>query len=102
MPQFNVLLDPSLWIAAMGQAFFSLSIAVSIMFVYGSFLRKDTNVAVDATIIAVSDLLISVLSAIVLFTTMYSTGLTVADMSASGIATAFIIYPTAIVNLTSS
>lgn len=102
IPQFNVLLDPSLWIAAMGQAFFSLSIAVSIMFVYGSFLRKDTNVAVDATIIAVSDLLISVLSAIVLFTTMYSTGLTVADMSASGIATAFIIYPTAIVNLTSS
>jgi NSS family neurotransmitter:Na+ symporter len=33
---------------------------------------------------------------------MYSTGLTVTDMSASWISTAFIIYPTAIVNLTSS
>ena len=102
IPQFDLILDSSLRIAAMWQAFFSLSIAAAIMFVYGSFLRKDSNIAVDATIIAVSDLLISVLSAIVLFTTMYSTGLTVNDMSASGVATAFIIYPTAIVNLTSS
>ena len=51
-------------------------------------------------IIAVSDFLTSVLSGIVLFTTMYGCGMTVDDMSASGISTAFLIYPMAIVQLT--
>ena len=72
------------------------------MIVYGSFLRKNSNIFVDWLIITFSDLAISILSWIVLFTTMYSTGLTVNDMSVSGISTAFIIYPTAIVNLTSN
>ena len=73
---------------------------MAIMFAYGSYLKKSSNIAVDSIIIAFSDLAISVLSGIVLFTTMYSTGQTVDNMSASGIATAYIIYPTAIVNLT--
>ena len=68
------------------------------MFAYGSYLNDDSNIAVDSIIIAFSDLAISVLAGIVLFTTMYQTGQTVGDMSASGIATAYIIYPTAIVN----
>lgn len=72
------------------------------MFTYWSYLKEESNIAVDTLIIAFSDLWVSVLSGIVLFTTMYSTGLTLTDMSASWISTAFIIYPTAIINLTSS
>ena len=102
IPQFDAFYNANLWIAAMGQSFFSLSIMAGVMIVYGSFLKKDSNIFVDWLIITLSDLAVSVLSGIVLFTTMYSTGLTVEDMSASGISTAFIIYPTAIVNLTSS
>ena len=73
---------------------------MAIMFAYGSYLKKSSNIAVDSIIIAFSDLAISVLSGIVLFTTMYQTGLSTNDMSASGIKTAFFIYPSAIVNLT--
>ena len=100
VPDWSSFGDPKLWINAMGQAFYSLSIMMAIMFAYGSFLRKDSNIAVDSIIIAVGDLAISVLSGIVLFTTMYSVGMTTNDMSASGISTAYIIYPTAIVGLT--
>ena len=102
IPKFELFKTADLWISAVWQAFFSLSIVSAIMFTYGSYLKSDSNIAVDTLIIAFSDLWISILSWIVLFTTMYATGLTVNDMSASGIATAFIIYPTAIVNLTSS
>lgn len=98
-PQMDQLRDTGLWVAAIGQVFYSLSIMMAIMFAYGSFLDKKSNVVVDAVIIAFSDLAISVLSGIVLFTTMYATG-TAGDMTDSGIGTAFIVYPASIVNLT--
>ena len=101
IPEWSAFGKADLWVNAMGQSFYSLSIMMAIMFAYGSYLKKSSNIAVDSIIIAFSDLAISVLAGIVLFTTMYSTGQTVDNMSASGIATAYIIYPTAIVNLTS-
>lgn len=101
VPKWSEFGDVELWINAMGQSFYSLSIMMAIMFAYGSYLKKGSNIAVDSIIIAFSDLAMSVLSGIVLFTTMYETGQTVDNMSASGIATAYMIYPTAIVNLTS-
>lgn len=73
---------------------------MAIMIAYGSYLSDSSNIAKDATIIAFADLGVSVLSGIVMFTTMYGVGMTVNDMSSSGIATAFIIFPQAIVNLT--
>ena len=100
LPDWAALANASLWIDAVGQVFYSLSIMMAIMFAYGSFLDRDSNIASDAMIIAFSDLAVSVLSGIVMFTTMYGCGMSVDDMSTSGISTAFIIYPTAIVNLT--
>ena len=70
---------------------------MAIMFAYGSYLKKDANVAVDTIIIALADMLISVLAAIVMFSTMAGTGM-LDNMTASGISTAFIVYPQAIVN----
>ncbi len=101
VPKWQSLGDINLWVNAMGQVFYSLSIMMAIMFAYGSFLDSKANIAADTMIIAFSDLAVSVLSGIVLFTTMYEVGMTTENMSASGIATAFIIYPTAIVQLTS-
>ena len=100
IPDWSAFADPTIWIDAFGQVFYSLSIMMAIMFAYGSYLKDDSNIATDTLIIAMSDMLISVLSAIVLFSTMYSSGMTVADMSTSGIGTAFIIYPMAIVQFT--
>ena len=90
----------SLLIDAIGQVFYSLSIMMAIMIAYGSYLEESSNIALDATIIACADLGISVLSGIVMFSTMYGVGMTTKDMSSSGIATAFIIFPQAISRLT--
>jgi NSS family neurotransmitter:Na+ symporter len=74
---------------------------MAIMFAYGSFLDKKSNIVVDTVIIAFSDMFISVLAGIVMFTTMAGVGM-LDNMSASGIATAFIIYPQAIVKISNS
>ncbi len=99
IPNFSALSDPSLWVDAIGQVFYSLSIMMAIMFAYGSYLGNDADVAADAVIIAFSDMAISVLSGIVMFSTMGGTGM-LDKITDSGVATAFIVYPQAIVNLT--
>lgn len=99
IPDWSALRDSSLWVDAIGQVFYSLSVAMAIMLAYGSFLDSKSNIAVDSVIIAFADMLISILAGVVMFTTMAGVGM-LDDMSASGISTAFIIYPQAIVNLT--
>ena len=101
VPDFSSLSSADIWIDAIGQVFYSLSIMMAIMVAYGSFLPEDSNIANDAMIIAFSDFAISVLSGIVLFTTMSGTG-QLDNMTASGIATAFIVYPQSIVLLTNN
>ena len=101
VPDFASLASAEIWIDAIGQVFYSLSIMMAIMVAYGSFLSEDSNVAKDSIIIAFSDFAISVLSGIVLFTTMSGTG-QLDNMTASGIGTAFIVYPQSIVLLTKS
>ena len=101
VPDWSALGDSSLWVDAIGQVFYSLSVAMAIMFAYGSFLDEGSNVAVDSIIIAFSDFIISVFAGIVMFTTMAGTGM-LDNMTASGISTAFIVYPKAIVLLTGS
>ena len=100
-PDFSQLLTADVWIDAVGQVFYSLSIMMAIMFAYGSYLPKTTNIARDAVIIALADLGVSLLSSLVMFTTMGGVGM-LDNMSTSGVATAFIIYPQAMVNLTGS
>ena len=99
VPDLSAFADPSLWVDAIGQVFYSLSVMMANMFAYGSYLHNDADVAADALIIAFSDMAISVLSGIVMFSTMGGTGM-LDKITDSGVATAFIVYPQAIVNLT--
>lgn len=99
VPDVSAFSDATLWIDAIGQVFYSLSIMMAIMFAYGSYVGDDADVAADAMIIAFSDMAISVLSGIVMFSTMGGTGM-LGEITDSGISTAFFVYPQAIVNLT--
>ena len=101
VPKFASLSNPNLWVDAIGQVFYSLSIMMVIMIAYGSFLKDDANIAKDSMIIAFSDAGTSLLASIVMFSTMYGLNLE-GNMTDSGIGTAFIVYPVAIVNLTTN
>lgn len=49
------LLDPQVWIYALGQAFFSLSIAGNGTLIYGSYLSREQDVPASARMVAVFD-----------------------------------------------
>ena len=101
IPEFSALADAEIWVDAVGQVFYSVSVMMAIMFAYGSFLSDDSKVARDSLIIVFSDLAVSLMSGIVMFTTMYGTGIQ-DQLTKTGPGLAFIIYPTPIVNLSKS
>ena len=98
VPDFSALGNAELWLSAVGQVFFSLSVLVGIMPAYGAYLPDGESVFKDSLIIAFSDFFVSVLSSVVLFTTLYGCGLE-NEFSSSGIVTAFMVYPVAICEL---
>ena len=65
-PRWEELLDPMVWIWAMGQAFFSLSITGSGMIVYGAYLDRTEDVAALAKQTAFFDTIAALVAALVI------------------------------------
>ena len=61
-PRWEALTDPMIWIWAMGQAFFSLSVTGSGMIVYGAYLSKDEDVVDVAQHTALFDTIAAVVA----------------------------------------
>lgn len=66
--------DGQVWIDAIGQAFFSLSVAMGIMVAYGSYLGDNTKIGKTAIQVATLDTVIAVLAGIVIFPACFSFG----------------------------
>ena len=66
------LITPGVALMALGQAFFTLSLGQGTMITYGSYLPKKTPFVGSCVAIAFAVILVSILSAIAVFTTVYS------------------------------
>lgn len=84
------LLDPMVWVFALGQAFFSLSIAGNGTLVYGSYLSEEANIPADARMVAIFDTCAAVLSALVIIPAMAVAG---SQLNQSGPGLMFIFLP---------
>ena len=62
------------WIDAIGQAFFSLSVAMGIMVAYGSYLDDNTKIGKTAIQVATMDTIVALLAGIVIFPACFSFG----------------------------
>ncbi len=65
-PNWAKLADPMIWVSAMGQAFFSLSIAGSGMIVYGAYLPDSEDIVSGAKNTALFDTLAALVAALVM------------------------------------
>jgi NSS family neurotransmitter:Na+ symporter len=62
-------------LSAMGQAFFSLSLGMGAIMVYGSYLRRDASIARSAVMIAATDTLVALLAGLAIFPIVFAHGL---------------------------
>lgn len=99
-PDWSKLLDSSIWIAAYGQIFFSLSVGFGIMLTYASYLKKDTNITSSGLVVAFANSSFEILAGIGVFAALgfiaLQTGQEVNQVAGSGVGLAFIGFPTII------
>lgn len=84
------LKDPMVWVYALGQAFFSLSIAGNGTLIYGSYLPQSEDVPASARTVAFFDTAAAMLSALVIIPAMATAGQT---LNTSGPGLMFIFLP---------
>ena len=86
----KALADPKTWIFALGQAFFSLSVAGNGTLIYGSYLSDGENIPAAAGRVAFFDTLAAMLAALVIIPAMATTG---AQLNTGGPGLLFIFLP---------
>jgi len=73
-PDFSQI-TPTIVLAALGQAFFSVGVGSALMITYGSFLPADENIGNSAAIIAGSDTLVAIVAGLMIFPIIFAYGL---------------------------
>lgn len=71
VPDVSRALQPGLIISALGQAFFSLSLGVGTMLIYGSYLSSKENLPAVGTLVALLDTGIAFLAGLLILPAMY-------------------------------
>lgn len=89
-PKWDMLGDPKVWVAAMGQAFFSLSVTGSGMIVYGAYLPDSEDVVDGAKWTAIFDLIAAITAALVIIPACFAYNMD----PAGGPGLLFVVMPT--------
>lgn len=100
-PNWSALANPTVWIAAYGQIFFSLSVGFGIMLTYSSYLRPRSNLTGTGLTTAFANSSFEVLAGIGVFAALgfmaTQQSVAVDEVATSGIGLAFVAFP-AIIN----
>ena len=75
-PDFSKL-TPEVMLAAVGQAFFSLSLGMASMITYGAYVGRDVNLASTSGVIGGADTLVALIGGLCIFPIVFAAGLSV-------------------------
>ena len=70
-PDFSQITDPNIMVEAMGQAFFSLSLGVGTMLIYGSYISRKENLPQLGAIVTVVDTGIAFMAGLLIIPAMF-------------------------------
>jgi NSS family neurotransmitter:Na+ symporter len=72
-------IDAQTVLIAIGQAFFSIGVAMGLMMIYGAYVPESVSLTRSATIIAIADTLVAILAGLMIFPLVFSNGLDPAE-----------------------
>ena len=97
-PDWSLLGDFNIWMAAFGQIIFSLSLGMSIAFTYASYTKDDSDLVSNALWVTVANCGFENFAAIGVFSILgymsLQSGVAVPDLVTQGTGLVFIVYPT--------
>lgn len=76
-------------LAALGQAFFSLSLGMGLMITYGSYVDKSDNMTSSAFYIVLFDTMVAIMAGLIIFPALFAMG----ENPSSGPALIFVVFP---------
>ncbi|UCH49301.1 MAG: sodium-dependent transporter [Betaproteobacteria bacterium] len=88
-PDWEALSQPGVYLAALGQAFFSLGIGAGALLTYGSYTTSDQKLAPAALTVATGDTLFAIVAGVAIFPAVFAFGLD----PAQGPTLAFVTLP---------
>ncbi len=77
VPDFSKMLDMGLWniiFSAMSQAFFTLSIGIGAMLIFGSYLKKDRSLTGEAVTVTLLDTFVALMSGFIIIPACFAFG----------------------------
>ncbi|GAA0321034.1 sodium-dependent transporter [Psychrobacter aestuarii] len=96
-PNWEKMADPSVWLAAYGHVFFSLSVGFGIMVTYASYLQKNTNLTGAGLVVGFANSSFELIAGIGIFAAIgfmaMSTGQDVSEVASGGVGLAFFVFP---------
>jgi neurotransmitter:Na+ symporter, NSS family len=88
-PEWSALAAPRTWLAAVGQAFFSIGLAMGIMVTYGGYLSREERLPRAALVIALGDTAVALIAGLMIFPAVFTYGMD----PAQGATLAFAVLP---------
>ncbi|MGB7981232.1 MAG: sodium-dependent transporter [Candidatus Nanopelagicales bacterium] len=99
-PNWAALTETSVWAAAFGQIFFSLSVGFGIMITYSSYVARRTDMTGSALVVGLSNSGFELLAGIGVFAALgfmaQASGVAVDEVASEGLGLAFVAFPTII------
>jgi len=99
-PDLSALTNPNVWLAAFGQAMFSLSLCMGIMVTYSSYLKKGSEIVNTTYVVAIIDMLFALVFSIGIFAILGylagAQGVGVGEVAAGGAGLVFVTLPVAL------
>jgi NSS family neurotransmitter:Na+ symporter len=99
-PNWSALAETSVWAAAFGQIFFSLSVGFGIMITYASYVGRRTDMTGSGMVVGLSNSGFELLAGIGVFAALgfmaQAAGVSVDEVASEGLGLAFIAFPTII------
>lgn len=96
-PNWSALTQTSVWAAAFGQIFFSLSVGFGIMITYSSYVGRDTDMTGSGLVVGLANSGFELLAGIGVFAALgfmaQSSGVEVGEVASDGLGLAFIAFP---------
>lgn len=100
-PDWSALTETSVWAAAFGQIFFSLSVGFGIMITYSSYVARKTDMTGSGLVVGFSNSSFELLAGIGVFAALgfmaQASGVAVGEVATEGLGLAFVAFP-AIIN----
>lgn len=92
-PRWEGLLSPEIWIAALGQVFFTLSLGMGAMLMYGSYLKDEWGIPSNALAVTLGNTSSSILAGFAIFPAAFALGFGHIVSGSESIGLTFFVLP---------